>query len=72
MEAKTLKLANDLASTIKWYQEVIQELEHPETKILFGRYVGVTNLGSEKKIKAPLIRLYKRRLAKAQRELKSL
>ena len=72
MDEKTLKRANALAFTIEWYKEVIHELERPESKILVGAYVGVKNLGSQKKIKAPLIRLYKRRLAKAQKELELL
>jgi len=72
MDEKTLKRANDLTNTIKWYNDVIKELEHPEARVYVGVYVGITNLGAEKKVKAPLIRLYKRRLAKAQRELNDL
>lgn len=72
MDEKTLRRANDLTNTIKWHNEVIKELEHPEARVYVSVYVGSTNLGAEKKVKAPLIRLYKRRLAKAQRELESL
>ena len=72
MDEKTLKRANTLTSEIQWLNDVIKDLENWESTIRVSLYVGSKNLGADKKVKAPLIRLFKRRLAKAQREFESL
>ena len=68
MDEKTLKRGNALTSEIQWLNDVIKDLENWESTIRVSLYVGSKNLGADKKVKAPLIRLFKRRLAKAQRE----
>ncbi len=72
MDEKTLKRANTLTSEIQWLNDVIKDLENRESTIRVSLYIGSKNLGADKKVKAPLIRLFKRRLAKAQREFESL
>ena len=72
MDKKTLNRANTLTSEIQWLNDVIKDLENCESTIRVSLYVGSKNLGADKKVKAPLIRLFKRRLAKAQREFESL
>lgn len=72
MDEKTLKRANNLTSEMQWLNDVIKDLENGESTIRVSLYVGSKNLGADKKVKAPLIRLFKRRLAKAQREFESL
>lgn len=72
MDEKTLKRANTLTSEIQWLNDVIKDLENRESTIRVSLYIGSKNLGADKKVKAPLIRLFKRRLTKAQREFESL
>ncbi len=72
MDEKTLKRANSLTSYIESYKKILKELEDPDSTIHIYKYVGSTNLGGGPKVKKPLIRLYKRKLANAERELKSL
>ena len=72
MDEKTLKRGNALTSEIQWLNDVIKDLENRESTIRVSLYIGSKNLGADKKVKAPLIRLFKRRLAKAQREFESL
>ncbi len=72
MDEKTLKRANTLTSEIQWLNDVIKDLEKGESTIRVFLYVSSKNLGADKKVKAPLIRLFKRRLTKAQREFESL
>lgn len=67
-----MKLAQDLASSIEWYKEVIKELKNPESRVQISLYVGCTNLGCDAEIKKVIRKIYNRKLTALEAEFAKL